>query len=144
VDLLCVYPGPYTVQDRQHGALDRGLPTAEGFWVGKGAREMMEGVGGGLLYCEKIRAEWCEDERSSDRCTMDVRGRCMLTSDRIWQVTLCVLLTCAKAGEHLRKRPEPDGCINGRRAPSGPTPVAHRRSTLAHRRYTDKTRSIRL
>jgi hypothetical protein len=33
--------------------------------------------------------------------------------------------------------------INGRRASSGPTSVVHRRSTLAHGRYTDKTRSVR-
>ena len=24
-----MYPGPYTAQDGQHGALDRGLPTAQ-------------------------------------------------------------------------------------------------------------------
>jgi hypothetical protein len=56
MDLLCMYPGPYAAQDRQYGAVDRGLPTAEGFWVGMGAREMSDGVGGGLLYCERSRA----------------------------------------------------------------------------------------
>lgn len=49
---------PWSVHRTRRAAWDSrsGLPTAEGFWVGMGAREMSDGVGGGLLYCERSRA----------------------------------------------------------------------------------------
>jgi hypothetical protein len=100
-----MYPGPYTAQDRQHGALDRGLPTAEGFWVGMGAREMSERVGGGLLCCERSRAG-LDGARMNGVAT---GVRYMYVGHARLQVTgssksLCVCYW------HLQKRPGHDGC----------------------------------